>query len=310
MDSDRIEGKAKEVEGKLTDDESREAEGRVQGKWGELKDKADDTWEDAKDKAGELINRDEETAAQDEAPTSRERSQRCVGPARPGGAGPTRTGIGAEQAQECPLVGAQACRPRALTSEVLEGAPGQVVLDDQWAHVGGASDRRRVAELVRDLSHHLGEDAFCLVFVLGRTVLCELDRSEQRPTPGSEVLGRKTVPEVLADVRVEHGCGEIDDLAVLLEPKEARAVLQADEQAKSARECRAVDPPADEPLVLRPESELDVLPCDRDMTLRERRDPVGPRRARVSLRSDTEPPMIDETDGNRAGPIALVRAES
>jgi uncharacterized protein YjbJ (UPF0337 family) len=71
MDSDRIEGKAKEVEGKLTDDESREAEGRAQGQWGELKDKADDAWEDAKDRAGELINRDEETAVEDEAAKSR-----------------------------------------------------------------------------------------------------------------------------------------------------------------------------------------------------------------------------------------------
>jgi uncharacterized protein YjbJ (UPF0337 family) len=70
MDSDRIEGKAKEVEGKITDDESREAEGRVQGKWGELKDRADDAWEDAKDKAGELINPDDETAAPDESATT------------------------------------------------------------------------------------------------------------------------------------------------------------------------------------------------------------------------------------------------
>ena len=63
MDSDRIEGKAKEVEGELTGDESREAEGEIQGKWGEVKDKADDVWEDAKDKAGDLVDRDEETAA-------------------------------------------------------------------------------------------------------------------------------------------------------------------------------------------------------------------------------------------------------
>jgi uncharacterized protein YjbJ (UPF0337 family) len=63
MDSDRIEGKAKEVEGELTGDESREAEGEIQGKWGELKDNADDVWEDAKDKAGDLVDRDEETAA-------------------------------------------------------------------------------------------------------------------------------------------------------------------------------------------------------------------------------------------------------
>lgn len=62
MDSDRIEGKAKEVEGKITDDESREAEGRAQGTWGELKDKADDAWEDTKDKAGDLVNREDEKA--------------------------------------------------------------------------------------------------------------------------------------------------------------------------------------------------------------------------------------------------------
>ena len=60
MDTDRIEGKAKEYEGKLTGDESREAEGRVQEKLGEAKDKADDLWEDAKDKVGEVVNEREE----------------------------------------------------------------------------------------------------------------------------------------------------------------------------------------------------------------------------------------------------------
>jgi uncharacterized protein YjbJ (UPF0337 family) len=60
VDTDRIEGKAKEVEGKLTNDESREAEGRAQGTWGEAKDKADDAWEDLKDKVGEAFNDSEE----------------------------------------------------------------------------------------------------------------------------------------------------------------------------------------------------------------------------------------------------------
>ena len=60
MDTDRIEGKAKEVEGKLTDDESREAEGRVQGKWGEAKDEASEAWEDTKDKVGSSFNEREE----------------------------------------------------------------------------------------------------------------------------------------------------------------------------------------------------------------------------------------------------------
>jgi uncharacterized protein YjbJ (UPF0337 family) len=57
MDSDRIEGKLKETEGKLTDDESREAEGRIQGEVGEKKDEARGAWENLKDKAGDLINR-------------------------------------------------------------------------------------------------------------------------------------------------------------------------------------------------------------------------------------------------------------
>jgi uncharacterized protein YjbJ (UPF0337 family) len=56
VEKDRIEGKAKEVEGRITGDESREAEGRAQGSWGELKEKANDAWEDVKDKAGEAFN--------------------------------------------------------------------------------------------------------------------------------------------------------------------------------------------------------------------------------------------------------------
>jgi uncharacterized protein YjbJ (UPF0337 family) len=60
LDTDRIEGKAKEYEGKLTDDESREAEGRVQKKWGDAKDAADDAWETAKDKVGGAYNEREE----------------------------------------------------------------------------------------------------------------------------------------------------------------------------------------------------------------------------------------------------------
>jgi uncharacterized protein YjbJ (UPF0337 family) len=60
MGTDRIEGKAKQVEGKLTGDESREAEGRAQSKWGEAKDKAEGAWEDVKDKVGEVFNDSEE----------------------------------------------------------------------------------------------------------------------------------------------------------------------------------------------------------------------------------------------------------
>jgi uncharacterized protein YjbJ (UPF0337 family) len=53
MDRDRIEGELKETEGKLTDDELREGEGKAQSAWGEAKDKADDTWDEAKEKVDE-----------------------------------------------------------------------------------------------------------------------------------------------------------------------------------------------------------------------------------------------------------------
>jgi uncharacterized protein YjbJ (UPF0337 family) len=56
MDKDKVEGKAKEWEGELTDDESREAEGEAQQDLGKAKDKARETWEDVKDRAGKEYN--------------------------------------------------------------------------------------------------------------------------------------------------------------------------------------------------------------------------------------------------------------
>ena len=60
MDTDRIEGKAKKWEGKVTGDESREAEGRLQEKKADVKDVPRDTWEAVKDKAGRVVNEHEE----------------------------------------------------------------------------------------------------------------------------------------------------------------------------------------------------------------------------------------------------------
>ena len=50
---DRVEGKAKEWEGKATDDEAREAQGKGEGLLGKAKDKASDT-------ADSLRGRDDE----------------------------------------------------------------------------------------------------------------------------------------------------------------------------------------------------------------------------------------------------------
>ena len=47
---DKVIGKVKEVEGKLTDDKLREAEGKAQQAKGKLKDKADKVKKDLQDK--------------------------------------------------------------------------------------------------------------------------------------------------------------------------------------------------------------------------------------------------------------------
>jgi uncharacterized protein YjbJ (UPF0337 family) len=47
---DKLEGKAKEAEGKLTDDELREGQGKAQHAWGEAKDKAEDTADEVRER--------------------------------------------------------------------------------------------------------------------------------------------------------------------------------------------------------------------------------------------------------------------
>jgi len=60
MNTDRIKGKAKKWEGKITHDESREAEGRLQEKKGKAKDAPRAAWDSAKDKVGQTVNEHEE----------------------------------------------------------------------------------------------------------------------------------------------------------------------------------------------------------------------------------------------------------
>ena len=61
---DQATGNAKEAEGKLTGDQTREAEGKLD----QAKGKAKDLLEDAKDGAGNLIDRGREEIAEHRAP--------------------------------------------------------------------------------------------------------------------------------------------------------------------------------------------------------------------------------------------------
>jgi uncharacterized protein YjbJ (UPF0337 family) len=65
---DRIEGTAKKIEGELTGDESREAEGRLQEKGSKAKRSPRKMWEDLKDKAGRAYNEREERKESKQAP--------------------------------------------------------------------------------------------------------------------------------------------------------------------------------------------------------------------------------------------------
>jgi uncharacterized protein YjbJ (UPF0337 family) len=67
MDKDRIEGKAKKLEGKITGDPSREAEGRLQEKGSEAKGAPKRIWEDLKDKAGQAYNEREKREEREQA---------------------------------------------------------------------------------------------------------------------------------------------------------------------------------------------------------------------------------------------------
>ena len=52
---DKVGGKAKEIKGKLTDDEATELEGKAQQATGEIKDPADDVADEMRDRRGPRI---------------------------------------------------------------------------------------------------------------------------------------------------------------------------------------------------------------------------------------------------------------
>ena len=162
MDSDRIEGKAKETEGE------------IQQKWGEAKDTARDTWEDVKDKvedvaddAEDRLDGHDETDAKVEGALrldelARDRPTTCVCVVRgPAQAGPRSRSLGRgcfEQLHQRVLGGGQVLRDGAVgRPEVGQRSPGEIVVHDDGAHVGGPRDRGRVAELLADVTHHRGE---------------------------------------------------------------------------------------------------------------------------------------------------------
>lgn len=60
VDKDVLKGKATEVKGKVTDDESEELKGKIQQEFGKLKDKAKDAADDIAKKVNDAIDGEKE----------------------------------------------------------------------------------------------------------------------------------------------------------------------------------------------------------------------------------------------------------
>src|SRR4051794_21928533 len=182
--------------------------------------------------------------------------------------------------------------------EILDGSPVAILVDDRGADVRRARDGRRIAEPLADAAHDGGDLTLRLGFAPWRLVLRERDRRKHRPAPGTEVLRRELVAEMLPDVLVQLATVEVDPSAVDLVAEEARAGRRhqlADRGGEFAVDNRAPD----HDLVLAAVLELQPLTADADVRLAQRRDPERARLLRVAVVADAEPALVDQPDGDR-----------
>src|SRR5438477_10410479 len=91
-------------------------------------------------------------------------------------------------------------------AEIADRSPFQILLDDRRADIRRACHRSGIPEAFADLPHY-GRH---LTARVGRARRwrppCELNRSDQRPAPGSEILSRELRSEIHADVIIEPLC--------------------------------------------------------------------------------------------------------
>ena len=220
------------------------------------------------------------------------------------------TGRRREKTKQGELGCGETAAPRAVgRPELGQGLPGAIVIDQHRAHVRRTRDCRGVAELAADGPHHGGKLARCIRVRARRAAPFELDGREQRAAPRAEVLCREPVTECLREVHVEKRRREVDELAVTLEPEEARPVGQSEQLVDALRKRGILDRPSNELSVLRAEHERDLVSGDRHVPFRERRHAVRPGAFRMLLGPDAKPCLVDEADRERARPFALVGIE-
>src|ERR671937_2145479 len=97
--------------------------------------------------------------------------------------------------------------------EILDRSPAERLVDHGGADVGATRDRRRISEFLADVTHHRRNSPLRLTICLGRSVLGQCNRGEERPAPRAEVLGGELLAEVLANVVVQPRTREIAEAA-------------------------------------------------------------------------------------------------
>src|SRR5262245_25333203 len=93
--------------------------------------------------------------------------------------------------------------------EIVDRSPVEILLDDRGAHIGRARYGRSVPELLPHLPHHLGDAFFRLALCLGQIFPRELDRGDERPAPGPEILRGEFRAEMFADIGIETPLVEV-----------------------------------------------------------------------------------------------------
>ena len=195
--------------------------------------------------------------------------------------------------------------------EIVDRAPVEVLLDHRRADIGGARNGRRVAEPLGDRAHHRGDRALRLRLASppARARRAPIAASE-RAAPRAEVLGGELLAEVApARSRSAARRSRLYELALPLVAEQRRAARQREQLLQRLCELRVDDRRPHPDLVLAAKAEArSGSRGPSTWRLRQRRDPVRARLARVALGADAEPALVDQPHRDGADPLAVERA--